>query len=69
MSQASPASPEVGSGLYERVHAAADAVRARTPVAPQVGLILGRRATVRTAVPFGPALVLGTLLTVLLGQT
>jgi len=28
-------------GLYDRVHAAADAVRARCAVAPQVGLILG----------------------------
>ena len=28
-------------GLYERLSAAADAVRARCPIAPQVGLILG----------------------------
>ncbi len=33
-----------------------------------VGLVLARRATMRSAVPFGPALQLGALLTVLLGQ-
>lgn len=33
-----------------------------------VGQMLARRATLRTAVAFGPALVLGALLTVLLGQ-
>ena len=30
-----------GDALYDRVHAAADAIRARTSVVPQVGLILG----------------------------
>ena len=32
---------EPGGGLYERVHAAVDAIRSRTELVPQVGLILG----------------------------
>jgi purine-nucleoside phosphorylase len=34
-------SPEAGDGLYERIAAAVAAVRAWTPLVPQVGLILG----------------------------